>query len=484
MKHLFAIVAFNLITITVLSQQQAAVWYFGEFAGLSFRSVVPLALLDGKLNAYEGSATISDSEGHLLFYTDGVSVYNKNHQIMTNGTNLWGHNSTTQTLIVPQPGNDSIFYIFTLSPQYNIAFASDSVGCHYSVVNLAHNNGLGAVIQKNILLFKKTTEKVSAVHHANGTDIWVVFHEWESNCFRAYLVTENGIEPTPVVSCAGAVHQGGGPAPGINYNYNAAGQMKISPDGSLLALTLTAARRVEIFSFDNNTGRVTNLIKSITEHNNNRIGLYYGIEFSTSNKQLYFTYGYWSTGCGVNIAEDPSEVWQYSIENQKTSKVGSFVGSLNAMQLGPDGRIYISRCNDITNESDYLAVINNPGREGTACNFVSKGVSLGGRKNLLGLPNFIASYFRFEDPVIDMPNVFTPNGDTYNPVFKPIAFDHILDADLTIINRWGQRVFYTRDVETGWNGEGASAGVYYWLLRYEGKNGKIGTAKGWVHLIR
>lgn len=164
--------------------------------------------------------------------------------------------------------------------------------------------------------------------------------------------------------------------------------------------------------------------------------------------------------------------------------MGSFVGSLNAMQLGPDGRIYISRCNDITRESDYLAVINNPSREGTACNFISQGVSLGGRKNRLGLPNFIASYFRFEDPVIDMPNLFTPNGDGFNPVFKPIVFQNVLDADLIIINRWGQRIFYTRDVETGWDGGDAPAGVYYWLLRYEGKNGKNGTAKGWVHLLR
>jgi gliding motility-associated-like protein len=216
----------------------------------------------------------------------------------------------------------------------------------------------------------------------------------------------------------------------------------------------------------------------------NRLGVYYGLEFSPDSKQLYYTYSFWGIGCGVNLEDDPSEVWQYSIEKKKLTKVGSFVGSLNAMQLGPDGRIYISRCNDITNDSGYLSVINNPSREGTACNFISKGVSLNGRKNKLGLPNFIQSYFRFEDPGIDMPNVFTPNGDDYNPIFKPIRFENMLEADLQIINRWGQEVYYTQDVQTGWNGGKAPAGVYYWLLRYEGKNGKTGTAKGWVQLIR
>ncbi|HRJ31333.1 MAG TPA: gliding motility-associated C-terminal domain-containing protein [Cyclobacteriaceae bacterium] len=473
---------FQFFMIFSFAQRQAAVWYFGENAGLDFSQELPQPLLNGRLNsvAGEGSAVISDDNGNLLFYSDGVMVYNQFHNIMSNGSNLWGHYSTTQTLIVPQPCNDSIFFVFTISPQYDAVFADDSVGCHYSIVDVNGDNGEGTIFSKNVTLFKKATEKVTGVRHANGTDVWVVFHEWETNCFRSYLITTDGINLQPVLSCVGSVHVGGGPS----SNSNAAGQMKISPNGEFLALALTAARSVEVFSFDSNTGRVTNLIESISIHNNNRIGVYYGIEFSPSSKQLYFTYGYWSTGCGVNIAEDPSEVWQYGVENQKLTKVGSFVGTLNAMQLALDGKIYISVCNDITGESDYMAVINNPGREGKACNFQTRAVSLQGRKNKLGLPNFIQSYFRFEDPVIDMPNVFTPNGDEYNPIFKPIRFENMLEADLQIINRWGQQVFYTNDVNSGWSGGNAPAGVYYWLLRFEGKNGKIGTAKGWVHLFR
>jgi gliding motility-associated-like protein len=403
---------------------------------------------------------------------------------MPNGNNLWGHYSTTQTLIVPQPGNDSIFYIFTASPQYNAVFAMDSVGFHYSVVNLKHDNGYGDVVLKNILLYKQTTEKITAVHHRNGQDIWVVMHEWGSNCFRSYLVTSNGIDLHPVISCIGSVHLGGGPSNNLNYNYNAAGQMKISPDGQLLALAMSSARKVEVFSFDNNTGRVIDLIESIAEHSDKSIGAYYGIEFSSDNTQLYFTNGYWGTGCGVNIEDDPSEVWQYSIHTKKKRKIGSFVGSLNALQLAPDGKIYISQCNDIMRQSDYMAVIHNPNREGTACNFQANAVSLAGRKNQLGLPNFVQSYFRFEEPVIDMPNVFTPNGDNYNPVFKPIVFNHMLEADLKIINRWGQEVYYTRDAQQGWDGGNSPSGVYYWLLRYWGKSGTSGTLRGWVQLLR
>jgi gliding motility-associated-like protein len=226
------------------------------------------------------------------------------------------------------------------------------------------------------------------------------------------------------------------------------------------------------------------LIDSFTTHSSDRLGQYYGIEFSPDNKQLYYTYSLGESGCGVNIAEDPGEVYQYSIEKKHAVKIGSFVGTLNALQLAPDGKIYISQCNDITRESDYMAVIHNPNREGTACNFQPNAVSLNGRKNIFGLPNFIASYFRFEEPVIDMPNVFTPNGDNYNPVFKPMVFDHLLEADLKIINRWGQEVYYTRDAQQGWDGGNSPSGVYYWLLRYWGKSGTSGTLRGWVHLIR
>jgi hypothetical protein len=309
------------ITFNSFSQKQASIWYFGAYAGLDFTAGYPAVLTNSALITEEGSATIADREGNLLFYTDGVTVYNRLHQVMLNGLNLWGNYSTTQTLIVPQPGNDSIFYIFTASPQYNAVFAMDSVGFHYSVVNLKHDNGYGDVVLKNILLYKQTTEKITAVHHRNGQDIWVVMHEWGSNCFRSYLVTSNGIDLHPVISCIGSVHLGGGPSNNLNYNYNAAGQMKISPDGQLLALATSSARKVEVFSFDNNTGRVIDLIESIAEHSDKSIGAYYGIEFSSDNTQLYFTYGYWGTGCGVNIEDDPSEVWQYSIHTKKKERL-------------------------------------------------------------------------------------------------------------------------------------------------------------------
>ena len=64
------------------------IWYFGYGAGLDFNSGSPVALHDGQINQLEGCATIADSDGNLLFYTDGMSVWNCAHGVMPNGTGL------------------------------------------------------------------------------------------------------------------------------------------------------------------------------------------------------------------------------------------------------------------------------------------------------------------------------------------------------------------------------------------------------------
>jgi hypothetical protein len=96
-----------------LFAQKAAIWYFGKcWSRFQFR--IPVTLTDGKLTNKRGCATISDKDGKLLFYTDGSFVY-KNHKIMANGYGLLGNRSSTQSaIIVPQPRNPYVYYIFTV----------------------------------------------------------------------------------------------------------------------------------------------------------------------------------------------------------------------------------------------------------------------------------------------------------------------------------------------------------------------------------
>jgi len=90
----------------------------------------------------------------------------------------------------------------------------------------------------------------------------------------------------------------------------------------------------------------------------------------------------------------------------------------------------------------------------------------------------------YPDAVIEMPNVFTPDGDAYNPLFTPKQYDDVSTAEILIVDRWGREIFRSGDVPTGWNGQNTQAGVYYYRIRYIGKNGKSGVVNGWVQLIR
>src|SRR4051812_35080722 len=73
------------LAISGWSQQgTTSKWYFGRFAGLDFSPNPPTAIT-GSVNTREGSSSICDLWGSLLFYTNGDTVYTKQHQIMFNG---------------------------------------------------------------------------------------------------------------------------------------------------------------------------------------------------------------------------------------------------------------------------------------------------------------------------------------------------------------------------------------------------------------
>ena len=86
MKRLFLLLL--CFPLLLFSQNEGNIWYFGWNAGLDFNSGAPVALTDGQLFTLEGCASISDMNGDLLFYTDGMVVYNKNHVLMPNGSGI------------------------------------------------------------------------------------------------------------------------------------------------------------------------------------------------------------------------------------------------------------------------------------------------------------------------------------------------------------------------------------------------------------
>ncbi len=89
MKAILSIIVLILFSFSPLySQHEGANWYFGWWSGLHFSEGEVEVLESGALQTTEGCSSISDPEGNLLFYTDGITVYNRNHLIMTNGDGL------------------------------------------------------------------------------------------------------------------------------------------------------------------------------------------------------------------------------------------------------------------------------------------------------------------------------------------------------------------------------------------------------------
>ncbi|MCF8414618.1 MAG: gliding motility-associated C-terminal domain-containing protein [Crocinitomicaceae bacterium] len=90
---------------------------------------------------------------------------------------------------------------------------------------------------------------------------------------------------------------------------------------------------------------------------------------------------------------------------------------------------------------------------------------------------------------LEMPNVFTPNGDGDNDVFKPIISERIASLYTIILNRWGDIVFQTNELLVGWDGKlvdgtEISAGVYFWKVVYMDELGGQFEQYGNVSLMR
>lgn len=369
---------------------EANVWYFGIEAGLSFNQNAVNELLDGKVNTVEGVASISDFDGNLLFYTDGMSIWDRTHALMPEGQNLLGDWDATQSaVIVRQPGSHDFFYVFTVDKR-----AEDN-GVRYSIVDMRLNNGLGDVIPgaKNTLLFAPSPEKITAVRHANNLDIWVIGHEWGGNRFYAYLIDSEGLVSDPVVSAIGSPHQ----YEPLFGNENSNGYMKASPDGRRLAVTMPIKSEVEVFDFDHSNGRLSKPVSVDVP------GRTYGVEFSQDSKYLYVTQ--------YASPPDPHRIWQFDLEAGDQDQIrasGVVVAEdmvvYRALQLAPDGKIYVSQYSYLDPWRKMLGIIHEPSAKGPACLYSEIEME---HQPQSGLPNFVQSYFfrpgfTFEKACFDM----------------------------------------------------------------------------------
>jgi gliding motility-associated-like protein len=379
-KILLCVVAFVLGNKTY-AQAESNIWYFGDEAGLDFNSGAPVAITDGQMDSEEGCASVSDSQGNLLFYTNGIDVWDKQHNIMPNGSGLLGHVSTTQgSIAVPHPGNPNQYYIFAQDDSLN----NDGELLSYSILDMTLNGGLGDITsEKNIILESETQEKLATYIHQNGEDIWIIAHRNMTNEFLSYLITDAGLNTIPVISSVGV-----GPGAGNLGIGDSIGQMKISPDGTKIAYVMAGTDYVEIFEFDNVTGVISTPIL-IPDFNTDFIQIF-GLEFSPSNQFMY-------------ISAQEEGLYQFDVTNYNQADILAskiFIpsdyeedgdistGENLGLQLGPDGKIYVAH-----QDFNYIGAVNNPDLQGIACDYVFNAVDLGGKLCIRSFIHLQPSYF-------------------------------------------------------------------------------------------
>jgi len=400
LKFVIGSLLFVLPMTKLFAQNETANWFFGDQLGFHFTGGSVTPLTNGQLQYNEGASAISDCRGNLLFYTDGVTIWNKNHSVMVNGIGLSGHYSSTQgSIIVPMPGNCDLFYVFTLDGKEHGLIS----GMCYSVVDMSLQNGLGEVTQKNILLYAPSTEKMAAVVHANGHDYWIITHEFGTNHFYAWLLTDAGISASPVISSTGLA---------ITSIVDVIGEMKLSPDGKRLVYVSLVSKQAEVFDFNDATGTISNPL-TLTSNLFDAIGGLYGVEFSPDGNKLYIT------NSDIDYLNKSGNLYQFSLDagspvDVVNSKI--LVGNnapltdLRGLQLAMDGKIYVSR-----SLGTFAGVIQNPNVAGTACNYVDLGVATSGNTCGWTFPSFIASYFRNNSNSIPIAAFEVDNGCSEQP---------------------------------------------------------------------
>ncbi|MDH6357185.1 PKD domain-containing protein [Parabacteroides sp. PF5-9] len=389
MKSMRVLCIVGLMATTVFSvqaQKEATNWFFGNRAGLTWNTTRDLAvtglngtpdtLLTGlptdvtgsSISTTEGCFSLSDAKGNLLFYSDGISIWNKNHATMPNGTSMTGNGSSSQSgIIIPYPGNRDKYIAVTIGVTQNTL--------SYSVIDMTLDGGLGDVeTPKNIRLLNHSgsyiNETVTSIKHANGKDYWIVAPgRGNPTYMNAWLLTQDGVEETPVSTLLSVT----------NTQSGVGGYMKFTPDGKHFAWA-GWGNRIMYGDFDAATGGFSN-VRDVDPSVSSKH--YYGVEFSASGKYVYimlegrrqlYVYNFHE----LLAASDPSVVSYQEIDMIDTYNC--------AIQLALDGRIYM------TTQANFLNVIDNPEEYDNLRIYKLPAAFLSGTSTL-GLPSFAANWF-------------------------------------------------------------------------------------------
>lgn len=396
-RYIYTLFLFLFVSTGIIAQREMTWWGFGYNNGLNFEKVINGNAVLGKpdwtampVNTSGGTFCISDADGNFLLASDGENAYSSDGNVIENGNMLLGERNSLQSgIIVPMPRSDRYYYLFTTAGKQKAEYPA---GIRYSIVDMEEKKILSD--KKNVRVnnhsnipILNTSGNISVISHKNGIDYWIVNRSL--NYFQIWLLTAEGISSEPKIYDLGYNPQWNGDADGSGF----IGTSKFSPDGRWIvnfSNSVTEDQKTTVFciaGFDRETGEVSNP-QWVTLFDNDATLLHYG-EFSSNGKYLYIP------------VSAPGQIFQgihrltmseYPDFQTKTRIYSDY--ALNALQIGPDRKIYGSTA-AANQPHRSLFVINNPDEGGNYIshytNFFPASV---GSDVVAGaaLPNFVASF--------------------------------------------------------------------------------------------
>lgn len=383
-------IAFLICASVAIAQKEGNIWHFGQGAALDFNTGTPQVTSPSSIWTSEGSASIADANGNLLFYTNGGGrdpvtsgqstgkIWNKQHGVMYDMgyTEGGGFSAAQSAVIIPRPGVAGNYYLFTME-EIEFSVGGDvpgqplGRGLSWFEIDMALNGGLGGVVDYKGLQYIPTYEGLCAIKQANGTDYWIVVHRSDNQGLAIFPVNGLGVGSPQL----------------FTTSFLTGGIIKASPDGKWLTCLSDGGEQV-LFQFDPASGTASN-IQILDAYPN-------FTEFSPNSKRLFMT------------TDNEVQYFDLTNPNINSSKtvVDDFPGFdfnngfnyiIGQMQLAPDGKIYMLR-SDFETDSVWLSAIvcpnSNPFLEINTIGYTTNPGS-----TFLGLPNFDNSIFKRESDI-------------------------------------------------------------------------------------
>ena len=369
------IIKFNIVLVCLLlsqtswSQLENTNWYFGDHTGLNFNG--PISILNGQTPSnISKTASISDTNGNLLFYTDGHFVWDSNG-LINNSSDSFSGEYIGNVLIAGYPNDKSKYLIFT-----SVKISYQNYKIYYSVVNVNGNANVEILNQPTALPNTPFNENLTIGMHEEDDKYWLVCFT-ANNTISSLLIDENG--PSNTIN---------------NTNLNTTiGNfdgltLKFSSDFTKLAFatydctvgtnkksTTSCTPMLYIFDFNKLNGEFVPYFIDDTNQINIDAEQPQSVAFSENGNFLYILsitdfldYGYYYyTISQFNLSTNSITFQESNFNGEENYQ------SKTRIMRAINGKIYIPNGGSYSNK---LSVVNNPNNNGNSCNFIINEIDL------------------------------------------------------------------------------------------------------------